>query len=159
MKIDLDARVKAYAAMTAAAVAALRQCGGGRYHVRRGPVIWNAWDFDRRPFGATFYVMSAALFSASGTRPGQSPPRDATVRVEIATAYAEPPDAAAALDPGEFDQLARHAREALWLMSRCSDAYGDAAVFAVKLGDATLQEMQDPDRTIVGVRVEFPVAY
>ncbi len=134
--------------------ACVRQAGGGKYEIRRGPVNWTSWPFEKHPRGASIVVADAAMFF-----PPESPGREATLHIDLCMAlrdWSDPNPAQA--DDGAVNELFNHARMALQLLSKRQRA-GESALFSVNLASARFQELTDDQFTIVVARTTVQVTF
>jgi len=128
--------------------------GGGRYFVRRGPVNWAEFDFNRYSAGISILTPEFTLLGAQVN--------SITVTLELVQRL---PDGERlyldtdGLNDEEIEGLVEDARIILIGLKSAKDSTGDSTVLRVVDNRIEGQEMANLDFSIQGVMVTFTLEY
>lgn len=131
-----------------------KQAGDGRYFVRRGPVNWGEFDFERYPAGISILTPEFTLLGVQVN--------SITVTLELVQRipqgerlYRETDG----LNDEQIEGLVEDARIILLGLKAAKDQGGDSTVLRIVDNRIEGQEMTNLDFSIQGVMVTFTVEY
>lgn len=128
-----------------------RRVRGGSYHPRRGPILWQSWDFGSRPRGVAVMVPETMPFAPdSGTDRME-------LELEIGASWA--PGSLEEFDDDLLDEMFDDFDWVVRSLEQEKNSAGDSLAMHVRKKEAVVQEWSDMNFGVQGLIVSIPVQY
>lgn len=121
----------------------------GRYYVRRGPINFASFQFDRFPRAVAIICDDSSLPLPQEQFPFQG------ARISFEIGMSMPDEASGSIDDEAIDALRDDCTDILLQLLEATDTEGDNIVLRIDLGQARVIEWHDADRNLQGVILSF----
>ncbi len=127
--------------------ASAKKARNGRYAVRRGGVVWEAWDFTAYPF---------AISLQCEVRDFGRELNEGSVAIEIASAIPQDQSKVSEIDDEILDEMAADAE---WILKDWKRSVDEIGAFIFKCPPGSIEELHDGEYRVQGIIAKTKIGF